>query len=77
MIIDRLRSMDRALTAREAATLLHIHYTTFYRMLRGGKVPAFRIGGTVRIDPGQLADFLQSKTRLGIHEAISKQMVAA
>jgi len=38
----------RVLTVRELAGYLRVHQTTVYRLLREGKLPAFRIGSNWR-----------------------------
>jgi len=36
------------LTVKEVSELLQIHETTVYKMIRGGKIPAFKIGSDWR-----------------------------
>jgi excisionase family DNA binding protein len=39
---------DKALTVKEVSELLQIHETTVYKMIREGKIPAFKIGSDWR-----------------------------
>ena len=39
---------DYIMTVREVADFLHVHPSTIYRLLRQGKLPAFRVGSDWR-----------------------------
>jgi excisionase family DNA binding protein len=41
---------DPIMTADEVAELLHIHPTTVYRLVKQGRIPAFRVGGDYRFN---------------------------
>jgi len=40
----------RVLTVRELAGYFRVHQTTVYRLLRAGKLPAFRVGADWRFN---------------------------
>ena len=42
------------MTVRELAVYLHCHSSTIYRLLRAGKLPAFRVGSDWRFDRDQI-----------------------
>ena len=42
----------------EAAERLAVSLTTLRRLVRSGEVPALRVGGSLRFDPQELADYL-------------------
>jgi excisionase family DNA binding protein len=42
--------MSKIMTVREVAQYLRIHSTTVYRLLKQGKLPAFRVGSDWRFD---------------------------
>jgi excisionase family DNA binding protein len=43
-------SLSQVMTVREVSEYLRVHPTTVYRLLRGGKVPAFRVGSDWRFN---------------------------
>jgi excisionase family DNA binding protein len=40
---------DELLTVKKASKLLQIHESKVFRMIREGKIPSFRVGGTWRL----------------------------
>ena len=60
-IIEKLRSMDHALTVKQLASLLTLGKTVIYEMVRRGTIPHFRLGYTVRFDPNEIADWIQGR----------------
>jgi excisionase family DNA binding protein len=42
--------MVRVLTLEEVAEFLRVHPTTIYRLLRKGKIPAFKVGSDWRFN---------------------------
>lgn len=66
-IIESLRKREgRAMTIPEVAQLLNADISTVYRKVRNGRLPGFGIDGMIRVDPSELADHLEAKTRLGV-----------
>jgi len=49
---------DELLTVKEASKLLQIHESKVFRMIREGKIPSFRIGGTWRLRKDRLVRWL-------------------
>lgn len=49
----------RLLTYRQAAEILGVVDRTISTMVRRGELPAVRFGGSVRIDPRDLATFIE------------------
>jgi excisionase family DNA binding protein len=50
------------MTIQDAAVLLGHHEQTLYKAARSGRLPTFRgIGGSVRIDPAQLSEWLRKR----------------
>jgi excisionase family DNA binding protein len=60
-LIEQLKSMNRALTVKELANLLHLGKTVIYDMVRRGAIPSLRFGYTVRFDPHEVADWLEHR----------------
>jgi excisionase family DNA binding protein len=44
-----------------AAELLGLHPQTLYKWTRQGELPSVKMGGAVRIDPGQLAKWVKER----------------
>jgi excisionase family DNA binding protein len=61
-IIAKLRRMPGLLTAREVAKVTHKHPETIYTMLRRKQIPAFRDGSRWKVDPNELADWLERRS---------------
>lgn len=68
-IISALEAAESALTVSQVAKLLNISLASAYRQCKSGGLPAFAVGGSIRIDPQLLADYLRQHTRLGIKVA--------
>ena len=47
------------LTYGETAKLLHVSDRTVWQMVKDGRLPAVRFGGSVRIDPADVDRFVQ------------------
>ncbi len=60
-LIERLDSMDRALTVAELANLLHLGKTAVYDMVQRGAIPCIRFGYSIRFDPHEIAEWLRRK----------------
>lgn len=60
-IIEKLRSMDHALTVKELASLLTLGKTALYDLVRRGAIPHFRVGYMVRFDPNEIANWIQGR----------------
>jgi excisionase family DNA binding protein len=60
-LIDKLKTIDRALTVPELAKLLHLGKTAIYDMVRRGAIPCIRFGYSVRFDPQEIAEWLQKR----------------
>lgn len=57
-IIERIGKSPRALTAQEVAEFLHVSDMTIYRLAKGGSIPSFRVGNSLRFDPKAVARWL-------------------
>ncbi|MBZ5671336.1 MAG: helix-turn-helix domain-containing protein [Acidobacteriia bacterium] len=60
-IIETVENFGRALKVEELAQLTAISSKTLYRMIAVRKLPAFRIGGCVRLEPKTTANWLRSR----------------
>ncbi len=56
-------SDDReVLTLKEVSQMLHVHPTTLYRMIKAGKIPAFRVGSDWRFRRDELERWAANQT---------------
>jgi len=60
-IIETVENFGRALKVEELAQLTAISSKTLYRIIAARKLPAFRIGGCVRLEPKTTANGLRSR----------------
>lgn len=62
---------DELLTVGEAAAVLKVSRKSVYRMVRSGRLSAWRLGeapsSPIRIDPADLADVVVPATTTGRH----------
>ena len=50
---------DSLLTFNEAKAYLRVNKATLHKLIREKELPAFRVGKQLRIDKGELAEWLQ------------------
>lgn len=60
-LVETLRSKSGALKVSDIAKLLGVTPQQIYKMAASGRIPAFRISGSVRFDPDEVATWLQGK----------------
>jgi excisionase family DNA binding protein len=53
---------SKVMTLAEAADYLHCHYSTIYRLVRYGDLPAFRLGGNWRFLRSELEKWIAAQT---------------
>jgi excisionase family DNA binding protein len=56
---DQIEKIPHALTAVEIAELLGVSRILIYKLAKANRLPCFRIGGCVRFDPRQIAQWLR------------------
>ena len=56
--IDTVVETRQLLKAADVARILNISRSLVYRMLQRGKIPSIRINQSVRVDPGDLQQFI-------------------
>jgi excisionase family DNA binding protein len=56
-----IRSRPTAWSADEFAELIDISKQHIYKLAKAGRMPSYRIGGAVRFDPQELADWWDEK----------------
>ena len=58
--IERIVETRQLLKAADVARILNISRSLVYRMLQRGKIPSIRINQSVRVDPGDLQQFIEN-----------------
>jgi excisionase family DNA binding protein len=59
-LAEQLRSKKKALTVEELAGLLCIAVRTLYKEVEDDHIPFFRVRTSIRFDPHQVADWLET-----------------
>lgn len=77
-LVERLKNKTGALKVAEVAELFGVTPQQIYKMAASGRIPSFRISGSVRFDPGEVAAWLQQKQTpiLTSHRAASTVVAA-
>ena len=60
-IPTRLRQLKRAISAAILADLLDFTVSHVLKMAKHGKIPSYRLGGSVKFDPARVADWLEAR----------------
>jgi excisionase family DNA binding protein len=60
-LVETLRTKTGALKVAEIARLLGVTPQHIYRMAASGTIPSFRVLGSVRFDPDEVAAWLEGK----------------
>ena len=61
MILEALRQRNTVMNVQEVSELLGLSKSLLYRMAAANEIPNFRLSGTVRFDPGQLAAWYEAR----------------
>ena len=60
-LIERIEAMEAALTVEALGSLLTTSSKTLYKAIKAGRIPSFRIGGSIRLDPAEVAAWLRTR----------------
>ena len=60
-LIETIRSHRSALTADQLASLLGIRAKQIYKLAKNGRLPVYRFGASIRLDPRITADWLECR----------------
>ena len=60
-LVEKLESRNGAMKVSELCELLGVDDKHIYRMAARGSLPSFRVGGSVRFDPQEIANWLRAK----------------
>ena len=75
-LIERLETRTGAMKVAELCELLGVDDKHVYRMAARGKLPCFHVGGSVRFDPQEVANWLRMKYAADVG-ALRKRPVGA
>jgi len=70
-LAEIIQGKSRALRVNEVAAVLNVSERQIYKLAAERRIPAFRIGGSLRFDPATLASWLRSRmlpTTFYLHE---------
>ena len=62
-LVDRLKGKKEALKVAEVAELLSVTPQHIYKLAASGRIPSFRVSGSVRFDPDDVAEWLSGKQK--------------
>jgi len=71
-LVERLKNKSAALKVAEVAELLSVTPQHIYKMAASGRIPSFRVSGSIRFDPHDVAAWLGGKQ----NPAVSSRRVA-
>ena len=60
-LVEQLETRTGAMKVSELSELLGVDDKHVYRMAARGRLPSFHVGGAVRFDPHEVANWLRSK----------------
>jgi excisionase family DNA binding protein len=60
-LIEKIEQWGTALTVEDLANLLNASPKTIYKQIKRGKLPAFRIGSLLRLNPEAVARWLRAR----------------
>ena len=68
--------MEKLLSIEEVAEILGLEYKTIYRLIRGGELPAARVGRVYRVSRADLEAYLERQKQAVHEEATGKKLIA-
>jgi excisionase family DNA binding protein len=60
-LADMVEAFENAITVQQLATILQCSRREIYKLVEQKRIPALRLGTMIRLDPGQIAEWLRSK----------------
>jgi excisionase family DNA binding protein len=56
--------LERLLTVREIAMVLHVATSTVYQLCAGGKLAHVRVSNAIRLAPGAVAEYVRTRSNV-------------
>jgi len=60
-IADQIKAINHAMKVKELALMLDMSPTKLYNLAREGRIPSYRIAGSIRFDPHAAAEWLRAR----------------
>jgi excisionase family DNA binding protein len=60
-LADMVEAFENAITVQQLATILQCSRREIYKLVEQKRIPALRVGTMIRLDPGQIAEWIRSK----------------
>ena len=60
-ILETIESTDTLLDVETLGRLTATSPKTLYKAIQAGRLPAYRIGGSIRLDPSEIAEWLRDR----------------
>ncbi len=78
-LVEQLEVRSGAMKVSELSELLGVDDKHVYRMAARGRLPSFHVGGAVRFDPQEVANWLRSKyaTEPGVRKRSPRNVSSA
>jgi len=61
-IVETIENMDTLLTVDVLSKLVTISEKTLYKAIKAGRLPGYRLGGSVRLEPAEVAKWLRQRS---------------
>ena len=74
-LVERLEASKSALKARDLAEIFGVTQQHIYKMAAIGVIPSFRVGASVRFDPGIVAEWLKRRMSV-VQTAVAQVRIA-
>jgi excisionase family DNA binding protein len=68
--------MEKLLSIEDVADILGLEYKTIYRLIRGGDLPAARVGRVYRVSRADLEAYLERQKQQVHEEATGRKLIA-
>jgi excisionase family DNA binding protein len=65
-LADMVEDFETAITVQQLATILQCSRGQIYKLIDEKRLPALKVGTLVRLDPVQVADWIRSKSTIGV-----------
>ena len=69
-----MKTESQILNVEEVAEILHLHVMTIYRLVKGGKLPGFKVGGRWRFHRSALDDWMVDRAQVARLEAENRRL---
>ncbi len=60
-IIETIEKMKTLMTVETLGNLTSTSQKTLYKAVKSGRLPAYRVGGSIRLEPAEVAEWLRDR----------------